>query len=354
MEKKKKSLFGKANKNIPMDETTELKQNLLNLGLLKEKQKPLSFFKKLLLIPSIIITTLIDTRDVKSPRALANRYFSNITKVFPEYFKPLKKALDVSDIKWVPQTYIGVMTAISLFTAISTFSIILIMAIQLKLTLYLTLVGLIVVPLSTFSLTFLLFYIYPFQLVSQKQKSIDTNLPFAINHMSAIASSGVPPEKAFEMLVEFGDYGGITEESKMIVRRIKVMGEDITTAIHYVAKKTPSESFKELLYGILSIIESGGNLKDYLSEMSEIALFNYKLSRKRYVETLSTYADIYTVILIAVPMFLVSILAVMNVVPDSNVGSMSILDFMRLGVYGLMPIMNIGFLAFIIYTQPEM
>ena len=353
MKEKKKSLLKKS-KNFPMDETAELKQNLINLGLLKEKQKPTSFFKKLLLLPSIIITTIIAARDVKSPRALANRLFSNITKVYPDYFDPLKKAIDISDIRFVPQTYIGMMTAISFFMSMSVFGIILFQSIRLKLTILLTLMGLIIVPLSVFSFIFLLFYIYPFPSIAQKKRSIDSNLPFAINHMSAIASSGVPPEKAFEMLVEFGDYGGITEESKMIVRRIKVMGEDITTAIHYVAKKTPSESFKELLYGILSIIESGGNLKDYLEEMSEIALFNYKLSRKRYVETLSTYADIYTVILIAVPMFLVSILAVMNIVPGSNVGSMSIMDFMKLGIYGMMPIMNLGFLAFIVYTQPEM
>ncbi|NOR84773.1 hypothetical protein GQ473_01520 [archaeon] len=354
MKEKKKSLFEKSNNKIEVDETAELKQNLLKLGLLKEKEKPPSFFKKLILLPSIIIKTIISVRDVKSPRALANRLFSNITQVYPEYFNPLKKALEISDIKLMPQTYIGIMTASSFIVSMSAFLIILLQAIWFKLSIELAIFGLLIVPAASFFLIFLIFYIYPFQSINQKRKSIDTNLPFAINHMSAIASSGVPPEKAFEMLVEFGDYGGITEESKMIVRRIKVMGEDITSAIHYVAKKTPSESFKELLYGILSIIESGGNLKDYLSEMSEIALFNYKLSRKRYVETLSTYADIYTVILIAVPMFLVSILAVMNIIPDSNVGGMSIIDFMKLGVYGMMPIMNLGFLAFLIYTQPDM
>ncbi len=335
-----------------LSDVDQLKQDLLDLNLLKIKKKK-NYFKMLLLFPAQIIKTLVSVRDVKSPRALANRLFSNIILIYPEYFTPLKKTIEDSDMRIIPETYVGVMTAVASVAAAITFGAIVATAFMLNLSFVIALFGCIVVPFSVFSFVFLLFYIYPFQKISQKKRSIDTNMPFAINHMAAIASSGVPPEKAFEMLVEFGSYGGITEESKTIVRRIKVLGEDITTSLHYVAERTPSESFKELLYGILAIIESGGNLKEYLNEMAEIALFNYKLERKKYVETLSTYADIYTVILIAAPMFLVSILAVMNIVPGSNVGGMSIDAFLSLGVYILIPLMNVGFIAFLTYTQPD-
>ncbi len=299
------------------------------------------------------IQKFIRAESSRDTKVAANVFFGDLRKFSPEYFDPLKKALEMSDMKIIPESYLGIIFAISFTAALMASVIVAIESAVFGLSFLWALFGMFIIPVLIFLISFTIGYTYPFQRVNAKRQSINTNLPFAINHMAAIAASGVPPEKAFEMMAEFKEYGAISTESKNLVRQINVFGKDILNAIRYTAARTPSKELKEFFYGILSIIETGGNLKDYLNEMSQIALFNYQLARKKYIETLSTYADIYTAILIAAPLFLVSILAVMNIVPNSDVGGLSIEKFMSIGVYMLIPGLNIGFLLFITYTQPE-
>jgi flagellar protein FlaJ len=200
---------------------------------------------------------------------------------------------------------------------------------------------------------FCLFYTYPFYTANKRKRDIAVNLPFAINHMAAIASSGVPPLILFRLLMGFEEYGEISKEARRIIERVDVFGQDITSAIRNVAMRTPSKEFEELLYGIVSIITTGGDLKRYFKVMADKALFEYELSRRRYTEILSTYADFYTALLIAAPLFLIAILSIMNLVGGELAG-MTIGEAMTLGVYGLIPVLNIAFLIFIHLTQPKM
>ena len=202
-------------------------------------------------------------------------------------------------------------------------------------------------------MTLIIFYTYPGLIASERKKILDTNLPFALNHMAAIASSGVPPENVFKLLTKLGEYGAITDEARKITKIVDVFGEDLTAALNRVAKETPSQDFKSLLSGMLAVIESGGNLQSYLNESAQAALFNYKLSRRKYLETLSTYADIYTALLIAAPLFLVSILVIINIIPGSLVAGLTVPTVLKIGVYGVIPMLNILFLALLTYMQPE-
>lgn len=331
-------------------EVEELRSHLKSLGLLEEKEKiapAATTFEK-------TIIGVMRPRDKVYWRALTNVLFGGFWKISPEYFRPLKEAVDSSQIKLLPDTYISIMTAASFAAAFFSFVTMLIISPLLKLGLALTVLGTIAMPFLVFAAAFTVFYAVPFYSLNQKRVSIDANMPFAINHMAAIAASGIPPEKSFEMLVEFRDYEAISDEAENIVKRIQVLGEDITVAIREVAKKTPSSQFREFLYGVLTIIEGGGNLKEYMQEMAKLALFNYKLARKRYTEQLTMYADLYTAILIAAPLFLVAVMAVMNIIPGATFGGMSIDMLMSLGTYVFIPVVNVVFIVFISITQPRM
>ncbi|VVB60082.1 Type II secretion system (T2SS), protein F [uncultured archaeon] len=337
------------------DDIQTLRRHLKERNLLKENKAPaIPLRLRARNITRSFIQKFIRAESSRDTKVAANVFFGDFIKLSPEYFEPLKEAITVSDMEVIPESYVGIITALSFVAA---FAVALLVAIEAAIfggSFLWTLLGMLIFPMLIFLIIFTLGYIYPFQRVSTKRQSINTNLPFAINHMAAIASSGVPPEKAFEMMAQFKEYGAVSTESRNLVRQINVFGKDILNAIRFTAARTPSKELKELFYGILSIIETGGNLKDYLNEMAQLALFNYQLERKKYIETLSTYADIYTAILIAAPLFLVSILAVMNIVPGSDLGGLSIEEFMKIGVYVLIPGLNVGFLLFISYTQPEM
>lgn len=192
-------------------------------------------------------------------------------------------------------------------------------------------------------------YMYPSQKAKRRKKQIDENLPFALNHLGAIATSGIPPKSMFELLDTFDEYGAISDEAGEISRRVNVFGEDLTTALREVAKKSPSEDWSEVLYGIISTVETGGDLKSYLQEKADEALFDYNQKREKEIQKLSTYASFYTAILIAAPVFLVVILAVMNLL-GGQIAGFAIRDLMWLGVHVIIPVINTLFVIFLAVT----
>jgi len=201
-------------------------------------------------------------------------------------------------------------------------------------------------PIGMGLLIFAGFYMYPAQIAKRRKQSIEENLPFALNHLSAIATSGIPPSSMFELLAGFDEYGSISDEAGKVTRRVNAFGEDFTTALKEVADESPSEEWNDVLYGILSTVETGGNLEDFLSEKAEEALFEYKITREKEIERLSTYASFYTAILIAAPVFLVTILAVMNLL-GGQIAGFAIRDLMWAGVHVLIPALNIAFILFL-------
>ncbi|PSG99681.1 MAG: hypothetical protein BRC28_03455 [Nanohaloarchaea archaeon SW_4_43_9] len=205
------------------------------------------------------------------------------------------------------------------------------------------------VPLAFSLATFGFMYLYPSQKAKRRKKNIDENLPFALNHLGAIATSGIPPKSMFELLNTFDEYEGISDEAGEISRRVNVFGEDLTTALKQVAEKSPSEDWAEVLFGIVSTVETGGDLKSYLQEKSDEALFEYNQQRQREIQKLSTYASFYTAILIAAPVFLVVVLAVMNLL-GGTIGGFAIQDLMWLGVHVIIPAINALFVVFLALT----
>jgi len=207
------------------------------------------------------------------------------------------------------------------------------------------------IPILTASFMFLILYIYPIQRTNSIKNSIDTDLPFALSHMNAIASSGVPPEYLFKLITEFKEYRHISKAADIVVRNISNFGMSSTVAIKSVAERTPSKDFKQVLDGIVSTIESGGNLVLYLKEMADSALFDYRIKRENYLKMLSTYADIYTALLVAAPLMLMSVLGIMNLIGGQVLG-LSAPELIWLITWVLIPVVNAAFILFIHATYP--
>ncbi len=279
--------------------------------------------------------------------------FGNIgIRYMPSYVAPLKEELSKANLGVLFEVYVGrmLLTAFASFTVmfLAVFFVSLFYAIPLDISF---LSG--VVAATTVSLiTLTIYHSYPFQLLTTKKSAIDTNMPFAINHMSAIASSGVPPFVIFKLLSSIKEYGEIMHEAKRIVRNVDVFGMDLTTALQNVAERTPSDAFRQFLYGIVSTINTGGDLKKFFENAAKDALLDYRIKREKYLKTLETYADFYTAVLIAAPLFFISILAVMALIGGQVMG-LSIPMAMRVGIYVLIPILNTAFIMFIHYTQPK-
>lgn len=276
-----------------------------------------------------------------------------LTEKYLDKFESIKKPLEKSNLKYLFRVYVNIIVFLTLFSFIISFSFFLFLFVFIFKYLFLWgLIGSLLGSGTVSSLVFFLAYSYPINQSRKRKKNINSNLPFAVNHMSAIASSGVPPYVIFKLLTGFKEYGEVSEEATRIVRNVDTFGQDITSSIEQIAKETPSKKFEELLRGIISTVETGGNLQEYLRVQAKQALFDYRLKREEYMESLSTYADFYTAVLIAAPLFLIALLAIMNMIGRQFAG-MNIQDLMTLGIYLIIPAMNSIFIAFVHLTSPS-
>jgi len=277
--------------------------------------------------------------------ALAQRYFAN-------RFTTLKKHLSQAASGILFETYLARMIfyAFLASAAVLAYSVIMLLVLGLN-PIAATVLAIITGAASGFAV-FSVFYLYPSFQISSKRKSIETNLPFAANHMGALAASGIPPHTMFKLLTDATEYGEIANESRRIMRNIEIFGMDVLTSMRQVANRTPSPKFRQFLSGMVATITTGGDLRTHLQVAAKEALADYKLKRERYLESLSTYADFYVGVLIAAPLFFISILSLLSIIGGEIIG-MPINVLLSLGIYVVLPVLNIAFLIFVHLTQPS-
>lgn len=275
-----------------------------------------------------------------------------LVDTFPEFFGFLYNGLRAANVKVLSNTYVNIMILSSLFVTAVSFLVLTVLFFIFGYPIYqIFLRAAILSVVAGFALA-TIFYAYPFMKIKDRRRKIMTNLPFAINHMAAVATSGVPPGSMFELIAASSEYSEICIEVKKIVDFINIFGYDLLTAVRTVAATTPSPAFKEFLDGIVSTIETGGDLDRYLRQEADQATLTYNLERQRYNETVSTYSDIYTGVLIAAPLFFVAAMAMVNLL-GGTLGGVGVDVVMAVGAYAVIPLLNIGFLLFLQVSQPD-
>ena len=271
---------------------------------------------------------------------------------FSEFFRYLYNALRLANVRMLSNTYVNVMVFVSLASMIVTLPLFIMFFSGLGNPPAVMIVKSVLLSIISGIASFFAFYGYPYAKIRQRAREIKTNLPFAINHMAAVAASGVPPVKMFKLIAESKEYGEISVEIEKIVEYVELFGYDFLTALKSVSATSPSEPLKEFFEGMISNIESGSELKIYMNEKSKEALLEYELERQKFTETISTYSDIYTGILIAAPLFFVSALSLVSIL-GGVVGGIPIDTLIVIGTYVVIPLLNIIFIIFLQLTQPE-
>lgn len=193
------------------------------------------------------------------------------------------------------------------------------------------------------------FYLYPPYRVDKIKRNIELNIPYAATHMATIAGTGVPMYLIFRIIGNFNEYGEVAKECRRIARNIEVFGYDTITAISNSASETPSPSFKDLLWGVVSIIRTGGDIRSFFVEKARIYMENQKNLEEEYIDNLGLMAEMYTTIFVAGPILFV----VMGTIMGSLGGLPLDLGLLfSLVIYILIPIVSVGFIILIDATKP--
>jgi len=190
----------------------------------------------------------------------------------------------------------------------------------------------------------------PYLQVSTKVGDIKNNLSLAILSMSSVAESGAPPEAMFQTSAVKSETPYLTKEFEKINSYLE-LGLSLPQAIDQLCAKTPSPELKKFLMELKSSLESGGSLPEFMKKKAEHAQFTYKLMLDNMNKRSETFGDIYSAIVIAGPLFLFSSIMLLGMIGGGGIAGMSIESLLIIGVFGLVPLINIFFIIILQFTS---
>ncbi|MBE8540634.1 type II secretion system F family protein [Geoglobus acetivorans] len=187
-----------------------------------------------------------------------------------------------------------------------------------------------------------IFAIYPGYVASDRKSKIDRLMPNAVMFMYSLSSGGMPLIQIFKSIASYEDvYSELAKEFSRIILEIEELGHDLVTTLTKAVELTPSKNLADLLQGLITIIESGGDFTSYFRERSDYYLEMARQDQKSFLEFLSLMGESYITAFVAGPLFLIIIQTVMAVMGESDV------TLLYAVVYMIIPV-GAFFFAFII------
>ncbi len=180
--------------------------------------------------------------------------------------------------------------------------------------------------------------------IEKNNRSIKINLTLhnAVAYMYAMRRGGAQLMPIFRSLADRADiYGEVALEFRQIVRDADFFGYDVVTALRHLTETTPSEKLKEFIEDLLSVIESGGDMAEFLSMRVRLYQEEARFEQKQFLNVLSIVAESYVTLFVAGPLFLIIIMVVMGMMGGSAVLQLALVT------YAIMPIGSIIFILMI-------
>jgi flagellar protein FlaJ len=186
-------------------------------------------------------------------------------------------------------------------------------------------------------MTLILAYAYPEMKASNRKVPIENNLPYTSSFLTLLSSSNVPPSIIFSSVSRIDTLKEVRQEFSNILRDVEIFGQDLMSAIIANAKLTPNHKLRELLIGYVATIRTGGNPTEYLKVQTE-AITKERLGKlDMMLESLEAIAEIYIMVLIAMPLLFVVLFATLGMMGG---GVMDAGLFLYLLTYAGIPIMG--------------
>jgi flagellar protein FlaJ len=171
---------------------------------------------------------------------------------------------------------------------------------------------------------------------------IDASLPGTVAFVYALSRSGMPFQGVLRTLARNQDvYGEAARELSVTVRDIDAFGTDILTALQDTAERTPSENLEEFAGNLASVLSSGQSISDFLHDQYERFQEEAEAQQRQYLELLSTFAEVYVTVLVAGPLFFITVLVVIGLVIQDT------LTLLRIVSYLAIPLLTFGFVVYV-------
>jgi flagellar protein FlaJ len=273
-------------------------------------------------------------------------------------FLPLFKDLDVnlkkSGMKMNFKAYVSTVILVSLLLATSVMVFVPVLLFFIfKLSLVLSLLFGLGISLLAGASTVIVFYVYPTYRADSLKRDLEDEMPFTTGYMSILAGAGVPPDFIWRSLAQIDSSLSISNVARNVVRDVELFGFDVISALETTSKRTPSERFKEMLEGFISVVYSGGNLVKYLRDRSQQYMKLKKIALKRFSDNLGVLAEFYVTLMVAGSLIFVVMLAVMSMLGTGGFGFLDSRLLLQILTYIGLPVGSIVFLVILDMVSPK-
>jgi len=210
-------------------------------------------------------------------------------------------------------------------------------------------VGLIVFAvLACFLAVFLLFILYPRVKCWERKRKIDGHLPYAICWTSFMATIGVVPYMIFRKLAETEEFfGEVSQEAKLVVRDVELLGFDFISALRNLTFATPSTQMRTFIQGAVTNALSGGEMGTYFISKARETMEENRKNFAEFIDALGLISEVYIIALVAAPLLIIVMFAAMMMLRGA-----SPMILMAI-VYGFIPLGSMMFVLLTDVLTPE-
>lgn len=147
----------------------------------------------------------------------------------------------------------------------------------------------------------------------QRKSEIDDEIPYILSFMTLMAQSNTPADKIFQSLATMETTKPVRVEAVRIVRDTTLFGHDILTAMLATADLSPSETFADILNGMVRTVRTGGDLPRFLKLLLQRAYSSRTVKLDEILRRISMYSMMYVMALVVAPLSAVIMLVMMGV-----------------------------------------
>jgi flagellar protein FlaJ len=181
----------------------------------------------------------------------------------------------------------------------------------------------------------------PYSRASSRKREINMLLPDAVSFMYALSVGGLNQLEILEAMARAEDtYGEVALEFRTIVQETEYFDVDYRTAIRRRSMETPSDDLAQFFTDMLSIINSGGDMAEFLEDKKETHMRTAKQQQELTLQTLELFGEMYMTLSLF-PLLLIIVLVVMSMLGQSQ-------QFLLYAtVYVLLPLVSVAFLVMV-------
>jgi flagellar protein FlaJ len=190
--------------------------------------------------------------------------------------------------------------------------------------------------------TYQLRWSLPSYRAAERSRRIEVSLERNVAFMYALSRSGMSFTEIFRILARNRDvYGETADEVAIAVKDIDLFGTDVIRAVERLGRRTPSEDLQDFAENLVSVMQSGRSVPEFLRAEYEYYAEESEANQKQFLDLLATLAEAYVTVLVAGPLFLITILVIIGLVTGGT------FIFLQLIAYVVLPLATLGFVVYL-------